>query len=90
MALPPLLILKVGLWWHKNKPLRKLGIRKDKEKPIMMDLFKGKLTYGSIAIVIILKVLQVLGVEVVEAEASQVTEALALVVAIFGRWRATK
>ena len=56
----------------------------------MMDLFKGKLTYGSIAIVIILKVLQVLGVEVVEAEASQVTEALALVVAIFGRWRATK
>ena len=31
MAVNPWLVLKVGTWWAKNKPLRKLGLRKREE-----------------------------------------------------------
>ena len=84
MAVPPWLVVKAAMWWHKFKPLRRLGIRKEKA------MLQGKLTYSSLAVLALVWVGQWLGVEVAESEWTQLVEAAALALGVFGRWRATK
>jgi hypothetical protein len=54
-------------------------------------MFKGKLTYGSLAAVLTVVLAQILGDGVVtQADLKEVTEAVLVLVAVYGRWRATK
>jgi uncharacterized membrane protein len=71
--------------WLKIQ-LIKFIVRKVKEK----RMFKGKLTYSAVAALLAVQVGKLLGVEVLEADVAAVTEAVLAVVALYGRWRATR
>lgn len=53
-------------------------------------MLKGKLTYSMAAGALVIFVGQALGIEIAEAEAASVVGALAAIVAMYGRWRATR
>jgi hypothetical protein len=53
-------------------------------------MFKGKLTYSALAAIVAVQVGKLLGVEIAESEVAQVTEAVLALVAIYGRWRASR
>jgi hypothetical protein len=75
-------LVKLGRWWHRVRPIQ--TFRENR-------MFKGKLTYGSLAAVLTVVLAQILGDGVVtQADLKEVTEAVLVLVAVYGRWRATK
>ena len=53
-------------------------------------MLSGKLTYTAIGGLIAVQLGKFFGVEVAEGDIAQITEAVLAVVAIYGRWRATR
>lgn len=83
MAVNPWLVLKAGTWAY-----RKYKARKARKEDTMF--FKGKLTYTALAAVVAPVMAQLLGVDVVQSEVVQVFQAVAALIGVYGRWRATK
>jgi len=67
--------------WFRRRAARK-------ETKEIRQVFKGKLTYSSLIVIAVVAIAQHFGVEIAESEAGQITEALAVLVGVYGRWRA--
>lgn len=66
-------------------------IKRIREKRMLKNILKGKLTYSALGTLLVAIATQALGDGVINAEDwNELAEAVAVLVAVFGRWRATK
>ena len=72
--------------WLLIKPIKRIKEFRNKEQKV----FKGKLTYASLAIVAAPIFTRLFGFEVLEAELVTMVSGLAVLVGFYGRYRATK
>lgn len=56
---------------------------------IIGKLLQGKLTYSALGVAVLVNVCRLLDIDLSEAIALEIVNAVALIAAIFGRWRAT-
>lgn len=80
------LIRKGVKTWLMVRPIRRIRKWRNKET----EVFKGKLTYASLAVVAAPMLGALLGMEIAETELVQIAQGVAVLIGFYGRWRATR
>jgi uncharacterized protein YcfJ len=79
--------------WLAVRPIKRFHQwREDRKAPPTDEapVFKGKLTYTAIGAIAIGTVAKLFGVDIAGQEIDTLIQAVAVGVAVYGRWRATK
>lgn len=83
--------------WMAIRPIKRIKERRaarkargDVSQPKETAMLNGKLTYSAIAVMAIIYVGQLIGVEVAEDQAASIVGVVAGLIGAFGRWRATR
>lgn len=77
--------LNIALLWLKYRPIRAWKEFRQEKK-----MLQGKLTYTGITVLAVGWISQLVGVDIAPTEVDAVVNAGATLLAIFGRWRATR
>lgn len=84
-------LAKVGKWWYKNRPIKTFNAARKLRKQFKeSNVFKGKLTYISIAAVAAPVIARILGIDLPPETVVLWFQAGASIVGVYGRWRANR
>ena len=82
---------KVGKWWYKVRPIKTFNTMRSARKALKeSNVFKGKLTYISIAAVAAPILARILGIDLPPETIVLWFQAGASIVGVYGRWRANR
>jgi hypothetical protein len=81
------LVIKIARWWKRVRPIRSFK----ENRKVFKNIFKGKLTYSALATLLATVAASALGDGVVSGDdLTELGQAVVVLVAVFGRWRAIR
>lgn len=77
---------------HGSVPVQEseVFITNEQEETVNKQIYKGKLTYTALAVIVAGTVAQLFGIDVVEGDTQAIVTGIAAIVGVYGRWRANR